>query len=68
MRKWFTEIRRQRAVTAVVENGQRLRYLYQLREAINPSWFPMDWEAVGAMIERRERKREKLLDYLRRTA
>lgn len=62
------KFRRDRWVTQVIANGERLRAAEVARAGINATLWPLDAAAFDDEIDRRTRKRDRLLTNLKETA
>lgn len=68
MLKFITKLRRDRAVSVQIREGQLLRNLREIRAGINASHFPQDAAHLEAKIEQLERRSRNRLEFLKTTA
>lgn len=68
MPKFMLNYLRQRAANQVVAVGGRLRKLYAYRAGLDVEDWPDDVAAADTQIEGLERKRDRLIDFIKDTS
>lgn len=68
MRKLLTRLRRDFTIGAIVVNGEKIRDLRAARAGIYSDIWPDDAAMLDEVIEAAERRQERRLDYIRKTA
>lgn len=68
MKSRITKWRRQYTVNRVVANGEAMKRLRFARAGIDRAIWPADYDAFTEMIATRQRRQERMLDYLKNTA
>lgn len=64
----FTKYRRDRWVSQVIKNGERLNSLHEYRAGLSTDFQPEEATFTDGQINRLERRRDSLLSKLRETA
>jgi hypothetical protein len=67
MKDRILKFRRQRWISQVIANGERLRELEIARAGIDATLWPLDAASLDDDIERRIRRRDSLLTHLKET-